>query len=128
MKFGVMKPPDAVGGVTVHSIRQNGLVLKKGTMIGAAEVEALAKAGVGEIVVAQLEPGDISEDEAAASIADLFLRQRHKPTRVNHEASSAAVFHLYSIICSRAGPIVTAAPVFLAETSDAGRCVRSNLL
>ncbi|MDQ8731762.1 molybdopterin-binding/glycosyltransferase family 2 protein [Bradyrhizobium sp. LHD-71] len=69
MKFGAMKPPEAIGGVTVHSIRQNGLVLKKGTLIGAAEVEALAKAGVGEIVVAQLEQGDISEDEAAASIA-----------------------------------------------------------
>jgi molybdenum cofactor cytidylyltransferase len=69
MKFGAMKPSDAVGGVTVHSIRQNGLVLKKGTLIGAAEVEALAKAGVKEVVVAKLEPGDISEDEAAASIA-----------------------------------------------------------
>ena len=69
MKFGAMKPSDAVGGVTVHSIRQNGLVLKKGTVVGAAEVEALAKAGVNEIVVAKLEPGDISEDEAAASIA-----------------------------------------------------------
>jgi len=69
MKFGAMKPPDAVGGVTVHSIRQNGLVLKKGTVIGANEVDALAKAGVNEIVVAQLEQGDISEDAAAASIA-----------------------------------------------------------
>lgn len=69
MKFGAMQPSDAIGGVTVHSIRQNGLVLKKGTVIGEAEVAALAKAGVGEIVVAKLEPGDISEDEAAASIA-----------------------------------------------------------
>jgi molybdenum cofactor cytidylyltransferase len=69
MKFGAMKPADAVGGVTVHSIRQNGLVLKKGTVIREAEVAALSKAGVGEIVVAKLEPGDISEDEAAASIA-----------------------------------------------------------
>lgn len=69
MKFGAMKPSDAVGGVTVHSIRQNGLVLKKGTVIGEAEVAALAKACVAEVVVAQLEAGDISEDEAAASIA-----------------------------------------------------------
>src|SRR5688572_5121833 len=69
MKFGAMKPAEAIGGVTVHSIRQNGLVLKKGTVIGEAEVEALAKAGVKEVVVAKLEPGDISEDEAAASIA-----------------------------------------------------------
>jgi molybdenum cofactor cytidylyltransferase len=69
MKFGAMKPAEAIGGVTVHSIRQNGLVLKKGTTIGEAEVAALAKAGVAEIVVAKLETGDISEDEAAASIA-----------------------------------------------------------
>jgi molybdenum cofactor cytidylyltransferase len=69
MKFGAMRPVDAIGGVTVHSIRQNGLVLKKGTLITAAEVETLAKAGVDEVVVAQLEAGDISEDEAAASIA-----------------------------------------------------------
>ena len=69
MKFGAKKPSDAIGGVTVHSIRKNGLVLKKGTLIGAAEADALAKAGVTEIVVAQLEPGDVSEDEAAASIA-----------------------------------------------------------
>ena len=38
----LMKPADAVGGVTVHSIRQNGLVLKKGTTIGLAEVEPVA--------------------------------------------------------------------------------------
>lgn len=69
MKFGAMKPSEAIGGVTVHSIRQNGLVLKKGTVVGEAEVEALAKAGVAEIVVAKLDDGDISEDEAAASIA-----------------------------------------------------------
>jgi molybdenum cofactor cytidylyltransferase len=44
-------------------------VLKKGTTIGAAEVEALTTAGVKEIVVVRLEDGDVSEDVAAASIA-----------------------------------------------------------
>ena len=53
----------------MHSIRQGDLVLKKGTLIGPAEVAALEAAGVKEIVVARLEPGDVSEDQAAADIA-----------------------------------------------------------
>jgi molybdenum cofactor cytidylyltransferase len=69
MKFGPASPAEAVGGVTVHTLRQGSLVLKKGTTIGPAEAEALDKAGVKEIVVVRLEQGDISEDAAAASIA-----------------------------------------------------------
>jgi len=69
MKFGPRRPADAIGGVTVHSLRQNGLLLKKGTAIGPAEVAALERADVGEIVVVQLEPGDVSEDVAAADVA-----------------------------------------------------------
>ena len=69
MKFGPASPADAVGGVTVHTLRQGSLVLKKGTTIGPAEVAALDKAGVKEIVVVRLEQGDVSEDVAAASIA-----------------------------------------------------------
>jgi molybdenum cofactor cytidylyltransferase len=53
----------------VHTIRQGSLVLKKGTLIGPAEVKALEAAGIADIVVARLEPGDVSEDEAAAAIA-----------------------------------------------------------
>src|SRR5262245_7545560 len=69
MKFGPASPREAIGGVTVHTLRQGALVLKKGTTIGAAEVEALEKAGVKEIVVVRLEQGDVSEDVAAAGIA-----------------------------------------------------------
>src|SRR6266702_4730650 len=69
MKFGPASPADAIGGVTVHTLRQGSLVLKKGTTIGAAEVEALTRAGVKEIVVVRLEEGDVSEDVAAAGIA-----------------------------------------------------------
>jgi molybdenum cofactor cytidylyltransferase len=69
MKFGAVSPADALGGTAVHSIRQGDLVLKKGTLIGAKEVAALQAAGVKEIVVARLEPGDVSEDHAAADIA-----------------------------------------------------------
>ena len=69
MKFGPASPMEAIGGVTVHTLRQGSLVLKKGTTIGPAEIEALTRAGVKEIVVVRLEKGDVSEDVAAASIA-----------------------------------------------------------
>ncbi len=69
MKFGPATPMEAIGGVTVHTLRQGPLVLKKGTTIGHAEVETLVRAGVKEIVVVRLEEGDVSEDTAAASIA-----------------------------------------------------------
>ena len=69
MKFGPASPADAIGGVTVHTLRQGSLVLKKGTTIGPAEVDALNRAGVKEVVVVRLEEGDVSEDVAAASIA-----------------------------------------------------------
>jgi molybdenum cofactor cytidylyltransferase len=69
MKFGPVSPNDALGATAVHSIRQGDLVLKKGTLIGSAEVAALKAAGVKEIVVSRLEPGDVSEDQAAADIA-----------------------------------------------------------
>src|ERR1700731_5174844 len=69
MKFGPASPAEAIGGVTVHTLRQGALVLKKGTTIGPDEVEALTRAGVKEVVVVRLEDGDVSEDAAAASIA-----------------------------------------------------------
>jgi molybdenum cofactor cytidylyltransferase len=69
MKFGAVPVAEAEGAVAVHSIRKGGLVLKKGTLIGSAEIAALQAAGIAEIVVARIEPGDVSEDAAAAEIA-----------------------------------------------------------
>lgn len=69
MKFGPLAPNDALGATAVHSIRQGDLVLKKGTVIGEKEIAALEAAGVAEIVVARIEPGDVSEDQAARARA-----------------------------------------------------------
>src|SRR4051812_49108216 len=69
MKFGAVAPREAEGAIAVHSIRQSGMVLKKGTLIGKVEIAALEAAKVAEIVVARLEPGDVGEDIAAAEIA-----------------------------------------------------------
>jgi molybdenum cofactor cytidylyltransferase len=68
MKFGAVAPKEALGATAVHTIRQGALVLKKGTLIGPAEVTALEAAGIADLVVARLEPGDVSEDVAAAEI------------------------------------------------------------
>ena len=69
MKFGPVAPGDAKGGIVVHSIRQGGLVLKKGSIVGDADIAALKAAGVTAITIARIEPGDVSEDEAAAQLA-----------------------------------------------------------
>jgi molybdenum cofactor cytidylyltransferase len=69
VKFGAVAPAEAKGAIVVHSIRSAGLVLKKGTVVGDAEIAALAAAGIATITVARLEPGDVSEDVAAAEIA-----------------------------------------------------------
>jgi molybdenum cofactor cytidylyltransferase len=69
MRFGAVAPKDARGATAVHTIRQGDLVLKKGTLIGPAEIAALEAAGIKDVVVAQLEPNDVAEDVAAAEIA-----------------------------------------------------------
>ena len=75
MKFGPVPPRQAEGATAVHTIRQGSLVLKKGTLVGPAEVAALEAAGIKDIVVARLEPGDVSEDKAAAEIAKAVAGQ-----------------------------------------------------
>src|ERR1700742_1756959 len=96
MKFGPASPAEAIGGVTVHTLRQGPLVLKKGTTIGPAEVAALEKAGVKDIVVVRLEQGDVSEDAAAADIAqavtgDGIAGERAFTGRANLFAARAGV-------------------------------------
>ena len=57
MKFGPVPPREALGATAVHTIRQGALVLKKGTLIGPAEVAALEAAGITEIVVGAARAG-----------------------------------------------------------------------
>jgi molybdenum cofactor cytidylyltransferase len=103
MKFGAVPPRDAEGAIAVHSIRKDGFTLKKGTRIGKAEIAALETANVSEIVVARLEPGDVSEDTAAAEIAAAVAGEgvhveRAFTGRANLFAESAGV-----LVVDRAG-------------------------
>src|ERR1700740_690248 len=68
MKCGPLPPREAEGAIAVHSIRKGGLVLKKGTRIGKAEIAALAAAGIPELTVARLEPDEIPADIAGQGV------------------------------------------------------------
>src|ERR1700754_540698 len=70
MKFGPVSPKEAIGGVAVHAIRQGDFVLKKGTLITSDNAADMLRAGITEIVIARLEEGDLSEDAAAAHVAE----------------------------------------------------------
>ncbi|MFG1428438.1 NTP transferase domain-containing protein [Roseixanthobacter glucoisosaccharinicivorans] len=69
MKFGPVPPALAQGAILAHSVRTEHFTLKKGARIGPDEITALQAAGLAEVVVAQLEAGDVSEDAAANRLA-----------------------------------------------------------
>jgi len=69
VKFGPLAIGESVGAIVAHSLRLDGLVLKKGEIVTPDHVSKLRALGVSEIVVAQLESGDVGEDEAAATLA-----------------------------------------------------------
>ena len=72
MTFGAVAVRDAVGAVLAHTLRAGDRVLKKGRVLSAADVEALAASGHREIVCARLDAGELAEDAAAARIAAML--------------------------------------------------------
>lgn len=70
MIFGETPLERAEGAILAHSLRPpGGAALKKGRVLSAEDVAALAAAGIGSVVAARLEPGDVGEDAAALRIA-----------------------------------------------------------
>ena len=69
MRFGPVPLAQSVGGIVAHTLRFDGFVIKKGETVNAGHVEKLSAAGISDIVVAQLEEGDVGEDEAAGVLA-----------------------------------------------------------
>jgi molybdenum cofactor cytidylyltransferase len=69
MKFGPLAAGEAAGAILAHAVSVDGRILRKGHVIGAADVEAFRVAGIGSVVAAVLEPDDLGEDEAASRIA-----------------------------------------------------------
>ncbi|WP_171129232.1 molybdopterin-binding protein [Ruegeria sp. HKCCA6707] len=69
MKFGPVPVAEAQGAILAHSVQAGGRKLRKGIALDEAHLEALSAAGIAEVTVARLEPGDCHEDEAARQLA-----------------------------------------------------------
>lgn len=75
MKFGPCDLAQAEGTVLAHSVPVATGRLRKGRVLSAADVAALAQAGLSEVIVARLDPDDVGEDDAAAALARAVLGQ-----------------------------------------------------
>jgi molybdenum cofactor cytidylyltransferase len=69
MRFGEVPVAEAEGAILAHSLRLGNTALKKARVLSPADLELIAGAGLTRIVVARLDPGDVSEDEAARRVA-----------------------------------------------------------
>jgi molybdenum cofactor cytidylyltransferase len=81
VKFGPVPVSESIGGIVAHAVRRDGFVLKKGDVVRPAHVEALRRIGVDDIVVAQLEAGDVGEDEAAGRLAESIAGENMRVER-----------------------------------------------
>jgi molybdenum cofactor cytidylyltransferase len=68
VKFGPVPVEAAEGSILAHGQKLPGGRLAKGTRLRAPDIAALQAAGIAEIVVAELAPGDLTEDEAASRL------------------------------------------------------------
>ncbi len=68
MRFGAVPVAGAEGAILAHRLVLDGRVLRKGQVLSAADIRALAAAGVAEVSVASLAEGDLGENEAAVQI------------------------------------------------------------
>lgn len=70
MKFGDLPLAEAEGAILAHSLRLEDGALKKGRVLTKKDLERLEAANIHRVMAARLEPGDISEDESAAFVAE----------------------------------------------------------
>lgn len=70
MKFGAFPIAESLGGIVAHTIRSDGVLMKKGETVRAQDIASLAEAGIAEITIAMLESGDVAEDAAALRLAE----------------------------------------------------------
>ena len=114
MKFGPLKPDEAVGGILAHSLAlPSGKRLRKGLVIDEATVELLKNENISEITIAMAEAGDMGENEAAQLIAAQFsgtdIRIDAPSTgRVNLFADTNGIFNVSREIIDQVNAIDSA--------------------
>jgi len=69
LRFGEIPVAEAEGTILAHSVKKGEIAFKKGRRLSARDVGALAAEGIGRLVAARLEGGDVHEDEAAERVA-----------------------------------------------------------
>lgn len=97
MKFGEFPVAGAEGLMLAHAVKLPERTLRKGHRVSHEDVEALKQAGIASVTAAQIEDGDLDEDEAArrlaAAIAPDHLRFSEAATgRVNVYAARDGLF------------------------------------
>ena len=99
MIFGSFPLDDALGTVLAHSHRLADRVLKKGTLLDDAAIDALRAAGRVAVIAARFDAGDVAENEAADRMARAFdgkllSRRRAVTGRVNLHADAAGLLRV----------------------------------
>jgi molybdenum cofactor cytidylyltransferase len=69
MRFGEVPVVEAEGAILAHSLKLGMTALKKGRRLSRADLDTIAAAGLSAITVAQLDPDDVVEDDAAERVA-----------------------------------------------------------
>ncbi len=96
MRFGDTPIDEAKGAILAHSWRANGVNFAKGRVLSDDDVARLRSAGVSSVVAARLDPDDVHEDEAAATLAKALAGEGIEVTapftgRCNHFAREAGL-------------------------------------
>ncbi|HPQ94553.1 MAG TPA: NTP transferase domain-containing protein [Thiolinea sp.] len=99
MKFGHFPLTSALGVYLAHQVRLPGRTLRKGCVLDADAIAALAQAGVESVSGARLEAGELDEDQAAAQAATWLAGAQVSPQapargRCNLQAQSAGILLL----------------------------------
>ena len=96
MRFGEIPVDDAEGSVLAHTVRLQGLTIRKGRVLDARDLSELRNHGVHNVTVARIEEGDQSENEAARSVADALVAPGFRISnavagRVNLQTEAAGI-------------------------------------
>ena len=133
MRFGPTPLDQAEGAVLAHSVALPDGRLAKGKRLTRADLQALEAAGMTEVTVARLDPGDVDENTAAAALAKAILANgtglRATPAttgRVNLIAEGPGLAHIDADAVHRINavdPMITLATVPEWQRMGAGGMV-----
>lgn len=99
MKFGPISVDAAAGAILAHAVTAGDRTWRKATLLSEQDIADMRAAGLSQVIAAQMEPGDLDENDAATLVsAALYapgVEIRSASTgRVNLHALDAGVFRV----------------------------------